>query len=675
MIINAQATSQRIDWHFRSLAFAGWLCMVLAALLVPGGLAHAVNESSSPARPSTGFGPTENNTIDQSHLDAAIHRVTDVGESFNLDNAYLFQPDPAGLLTIEDMMSQIDRGGWQTKEKGHLEWRYTDDAIWYRFDLLADIQQPVNYVLELVAPFLDRIDFYHVKYDQFDNPYLYNYAAGGDQVTDGEKYLHSRNPVFPLELVPGTRNTVMMRIETTSALIVPMNLMEERTYRELEEKAQAFFGVLFGFMLVMAIYNSVIWLFLRDKTFFYYVMYVLFALAYQLSLAGFGTHYVWGWSQWFTQNGITFLVSGAFMFAGLFVIAFLSLKNSTPRLYGLSMAMVILYGGFLVASLVMPESLLVPILQPLGIVASGLVLYAGVYLWRQGSVWAKYMSISWCVLIVGTIVYTLMLLGFIERNPVTEYLQCVGFAIEVSMLSIALAARMNQERLAKRFAMETALDLAHRVNTANQEKLLIQRQANLELEEKVNRKTMELRSAMEDLWAANRQLEEISMKDQLTGLYNRRYFDEYFPRQYRNCSLLGKPISVLVIDIDYFKKINDVHGHLAGDECLKTIAKVISSTDQREDDKIVRFGGEEFVIVLPNTNADGANSVAERMRQMVEKTVFVTNGRRIPLTISIGVAALVPNDSQSPESVLHKADNALYEAKRSGRNCVKIASA
>ena len=608
-------------------------------------------------------------------LGSVTQVITDLSESFNLDNAYLYQPDPSGALTIEDMMAQLNRGSWQAKGKGHLEWRYSDDAIWYRFDILASNRQPVTYVLELVAPFIDRVDFYHLKYDQYDNPYIYNYAAGGDQVPDSEKYLRSRNPVFPLEFTPAARNTVMMRIETTSALIVPMNLMEERTYRELEEKAQAFFGVLFGFMLVMAIYNSVIWLFLREKTFFYYVMYVLFALAYQMSLAGFGSHYVWGWSHWFTQNGITFLVAGSFMFAGLFVIEFLSLKKTAPRLYATSMTMVVVYGGFLLASLFMPESLLVPLIQPLGILASGLVLCAGIYLWRQGSVWAKYMTISWAVLIVGTIVYTLMLLGIIERNPLTEYLQCAGFAIEVSMLSIALAARMNQERLAKRFAMETALDLAQRVNTANQEKLLIQRQAHLELEDTVNRKTMELRLAMEELSAANRQLEQISIKDQLTSLYNRRYFDDYFPRQYRNCALLGKPISVLVIDIDFFKKINDVHGHLAGDECLKTIAKVISSADQREDDKIVRFGGEEFVIVLPNTNVEGANSVAERMRQMVEKTVFVTNGRRIPLTISVGVAALVPNSSQPPESILLKADSALYEAKRSGRNCVRVASA
>ena len=606
---------------------------------------------------------------------ANTHHITDQARSFNLDNQYFYYPDTSRQLTIEDVMHRFNPDNWLLKDGGNLEWKYSDDAVWYRFDIQADNKTPLDYVLEVVSPFADRIDFYHVKYDQYSDPFIYNYAAGGDQVPREEKYLNSRNPVFPLQLEPGSRNTVIMRLETTSALIVPLNLMEERTYRELEEKAQAYLGVLFGFMLVMAIYNTVIWLFLREKTFAYYVFYVLFALGYQMALTGFGTHYIWGSSHWFTQNGITLLVSAAFMFGGLFVMEFLSLKNNAPRLHSIAIAMVGVYAGFVVFSLFMPESFLVPILQPLGIIASMLVLFTGIYLWRQGSVWAKYLTISWGVLIIGTITYTMMLLGIIERNPVTEYLQCAGFAIEVSLLSIALAARMNQERQAKRFAMETALDLAHRVNTANQEKLLIQRQANLELEEKVNRKTMELRQAMDELSDANRQLEEISVKDSLTGLYNRRYFDEYFPSQYRNCSLLGKPISVLVIDIDYFKKINDVHGHLAGDECLKTIAKVITSADQREDDKIIRFGGEEFIIVLPNTNAEGANSVAERMRQMVEKTLFVTNGRRIPLTVSVGVAALVPSSSQPPESILIKADNALYEAKRSGRNCVKIASA
>lgn len=601
------------------------------------------------------------------------HTITDAFENFTLDNQYYYLKDKDHSLTIQDVMFRFDPNQWLRKSGQALEWKYSESAFWYRFEIQADTSQAIDYVLEIVSPFMDQIDFYHVRYDEYGDPYIYNYAAAGDQVADSEKYISSRNPVFPIHLLPDSLNTIILRVSTTSALILPMNLMEETYYHEQEEKSQAFYGVLFGFMLVMAIYNSVIWLFLRERTFAFYVFYVLLALGYQMSLTGFGTHYVWGASGWFVQNGITFLVCTAFMFGGLFVIDFLSLRSAAPRLYSLAMLLVGIYGGFAVFSLFMPESYLVPIVQPLGLVSSALVLFTGAYLWRRGSVWAKYLTLSWLVLVVGTIVYTLMLMGYVERNPFTEYLQSVGFAIEVSLLSIALAARMNQERQAKRLAMETALDLAHRVNTVNQEKLIIQRQANLELEEKVKQKTLELRQAMEELTNANQQLEQISVRDQLTGLYNRRFFDEYFPKQYRNCSILGKPISVLVIDIDYFKKINDVHGHLAGDECLKTIAKVITATDQREDDKIIRFGGEEFLIVLPNTGADGANSVAERIRQMVEKTLFVANGKRIPLTISVGVAALVPSDEQPPESVLHKADSALYEAKKSGRNCVRIA--
>lgn len=608
-----------------------------------------------------------------SFADFASQRITDRAESINLDNEYYYFQDTEYTLTIEDVVYDLNPNSWTFKDQRNLEWRYAEGIAWYRFDIQADNTKAIDYILEIVSPFMDRVEFYHITYDDYREPYIFQHALGGDQVPAREKYVNSRNIVFPVHLEPGTRNTVVLKVETTSALILPMNLLPETRYHELEASAQAFFGLLFGFMLVMAIYNSVIWLFLRERTFLFYVLYVLFALGYQMSLSGFGTRYVWGASDWFVQNGIAFLVCAAFMFGGLFVVEFLSLKSNAPRLYRIAIAMVGLYGGLMVFSLFAPESFLVPFLQPLGMAASALVLFTGVYLWRRGSVWAKYFTISWAVLVVGTITYTAMLMGVVERNPLTEYLQCVGFAIEVSLLSIALAARMNQERQAKRLAMETALDLAHRVNTVNQEKLIIQRQANVELEEKVEQKTRELRHAMDELSHANRQLEQISVRDQLTGLYNRRFFDEYFPKQYRNCSLLGKSISVLVIDIDYFKKINDVHGHLAGDECLKTIAKVISSTEQREDDKIIRFGGEEFVVVLPNTNAEGANSVAERIRQLVEKTLFVANGKRIPLTISVGVAALVPSNEQPPESVLIKADCALYEAKKSGRNCVRIA--
>ncbi|MCG8673661.1 MAG: sensor domain-containing diguanylate cyclase [Pseudomonadales bacterium] len=610
-------------------------------------------------------------TFSNTYSDAYV--ITSDTTNIAVDKRYYIFEDPSGSATIDDVLYRLDDRVWRLRDSSALEWKYSDSTFWYRIELDVKSIASTEFILDVASPFLDYVDFYHVIYDQFQEPFVYRHEVGGDQRDSSEKFVNARNAVFPVDLDSISHHTLILKVNTDSALILPMNLMERKTYQETENKVQAFYGLLFGFMVVMAIYNSVIWLFLREKTFLYYVSYVVFAVLYLVSMTGFGSLYLWDNIPFLEQYGISLFVSMAFFFGGLFVIHFLSLDSNAPKLAKLARFLMFVYAVFAVLSLVLPESMLVPILQPLGIVASSLVLWSGIYLWRRGSVWAKYLTISWSVLVFGTMTYTMMLLGFVERNPFTEYMQSVGFAIEVSLLSIALAARMNQERQAKRMAMETALDLARKVNTVNQEKLIIQRQANIELEEKVDRQTSELRQAMQKLSHANQQLEAISVKDQLTGLLNRRFFDDYFPNQYRNCSIMGKPISVMVIDIDYFKKINDFHGHLAGDECLKTIAKVISATNQREDDKIIRFGGEEFIMVLPNTDVEGANSVAERIREAVEKTLFVANGKRIPLTISVGVAAIVPDGEQPPESILLKADSALYEAKRSGRNCVRIA--
>ncbi len=166
-----------------------------------------------------------------------------------------------------------------------------------------------------------------------------------------------------------------------------------------------------------------------------------------------------------------------------------------------------------------------------------------------------------------------------------------------------------------------------------------------------------------ELEAANRRLDKMAHLDGLTEIPNRRRLNDYLSEVWTQCGELGKPVSVLVMDVDHFKQYNDDHGHLAGDEVLKKLTRILSACLRRSDDLVARFGGDEFVAVLPGASLPAAHQVAEVMRARVE-----TSG--LGITISIGCSTRVPLQNESVWSLVHEVDGALYEAKRAGRNRV-----
>ncbi len=169
-----------------------------------------------------------------------------------------------------------------------------------------------------------------------------------------------------------------------------------------------------------------------------------------------------------------------------------------------------------------------------------------------------------------------------------------------------------------------------------------------------------------------RKLEKIlanTTKDSLTGLYNRTYFNEIYRQQVHFSQRYQNSLSILFLDIDNFKHINDTYGHAIGDSALKTVASVINAT-KRNSDISARFGGEEFILLMPQTTSSNACLVGERIRKEIEKTSFLCNGKRFHLTISGGVASS-PQHAQTAEELIIMADSALYLAKGAGKNTIR----
>ncbi len=198
------------------------------------------------------------------------------------------------------------------------------------------------------------------------------------------------------------------------------------------------------------------------------------------------------------------------------------------------------------------------------------------------------------------------------------------------------------------------------------------RELNSTLEEKVEERTADLVAANERLSILNQELEQISITDGLTQVFNRRFFMERIRQEVKRVSRYGSSASLLMIDIDYFKKVNDTYGHLAGDAVLAGVAGLIKGK-LRETDVLARYGGEEFVLIATPMENNGAAVLAERIRDMVEKHTFRHEGRDIRVTISIGVSSWSPAIRENYDELVRLADGALYAAKEDGRNRVRVA--
>jgi len=168
-------------------------------------------------------------------------------------------------------------------------------------------------------------------------------------------------------------------------------------------------------------------------------------------------------------------------------------------------------------------------------------------------------------------------------------------------------------------------------------------------------------------------LKTLAAVDGLTGLYNRRHFELLARAEWVRFQRYFRPLSVLIIDVDHFKTVNDRFGHDEGDKVLKLIA-IVCGTAKRESDAVARIGGEEFALLLPETNEEAALMIAERLLAQVRECLYPIGNENIGLTVSIGVASATPSMS-GIETLIKRADDALYEAKRSGRDRVAIASA
>ena len=552
--------------------------------------------------------------------------------------------DSTGERSLEDMRAAVD-AAWQAfSEEKPLNLGFTEGTVWVRVDIPASSQRRV---LELGYPMLDYVDAWYLSAGDI----LARYSTGDLRPFDSRPVFH-RHFLFP---VPAAEQaaTIFLRIETSGSILVPMELKETDAFLREDQIAFGAQAGYAGIMVAMALYNLFIFFSVRQTTYLWYVLTVMTSGFNLLNLQGLTFQWLWpqtpGINAYFTGP----MVGLGIIFSSVFTVKLLSLRRYSPRSYGFFMILIALAMVGVVIGLAGFYNLSVNIAVALVPIATPVAWLIGLMIWRRGNVLAGFYVLAWTPLLAGHMTLALSRAGYLPSNLLVEMAPQVGVAIEVILLSFALAYRINLERRARQQAQEEALR--------------VERDAKRTLEDRVRERTR-------DLEVANQQLEAVSLTDGLTGVANRRRFDEVLREEWRRGVRSGQPLSLLLLDIDHFKRVNDQLGHLVGDDCLVRLADCCRQLVRRPGDLLARYGGEEFVVLLPETAIDGASHLAEELRQGVADMDDLRDeeGRPVRLSVSIGVASLHPDQKTDPLILVRRSDQALYGAKGAGRNRVML---
>ncbi|WP_276677968.1 sensor domain-containing diguanylate cyclase [Thalassolituus oleivorans] len=604
------------------------------------------------------------------------------GES--LDQYLEFYEDVDHSAQIDDLSKEH----WQRLDHGSLAFGYTDSVYWFRMVFTNPTALKVDRLMSISYPVLDYIEVHRRQSGS-----EWTVDTLGDKQRFYDRIIPHRYFVLPMSLNAGETQEWIFRVDTSSSMQFPVSLWEERDFFVHDQNQILGLGLYYGIMLIMVLYNLFVFFSVREVNYLYYVLYVASMTGFLGSLQGVNFQYLWPEATEWNDQSIIVMLAGVVIFAGIFTRNFLFLKEGAVWFDRILLTLVLACVGIVLMSNFFPYHLMIRVLIVTAVIAISCALYVGILRWGQGFSAARYYTIAWSSMLFGGVVLAMNKFNLLPRNFFTENAIQIGSAMEVILLSFALADRLNQEKrdryeaqisalehekLARRaqgealeqernarHAQEKALEHERAAREAQASALEIQRRATETLEVRVKERTLELESV-------NRRLQLMSTTDALTNVRNRRYFDQVMEREFARAIRENEPLSVVMLDIDHFKRVNDDFGHQAGDEILRSVAQAIRQTVNRDTDLIARYGGEEFVVILPNTENTRARELAETIRICIENLDFDRIGANLRVTISIGIHGGTPSRSDTQDEWVKLADEALYYSKANGRNRITV---
>ena len=437
----------------------------------------------------------------------------------------------------------------------------------------------------------------------------------GSSIPASANVVPDRHFLFPLTIGSGETAVVYMRVHSTSRMTLPLRVLSDQALFHKAIRDYTLYGALFGLLALVMFYFIGVGSFMHKGTPIWLALYSTF----------FGLHTAirGGFIRLFLPDALVginsilqlVVIAGLFFTGAKFFRLFLSLKSHSKTLDRIMMFFQYLSLTFILVPL-MPGPLIISTTLILIVINPLFSIGLAFYFWRKGVSNAGLFAIGWIFPHFVAVYDFFRINGLIPYQPLGEWPIPVSLFIALLFLSIALIRKTAVDHL-------------------------------------------------------------MALTDPLTRLANRRKLDEMLYQEWDRCRRLHSPLSIIMADVDLFKKYNDTFGHKAGDLLLCRIADLLEDHTKRTGDLAVRYGGEEFVLLLPNMDAASAYALAEKIRNTVSQAANdgIIRHTEHGITISLGVATAVPEEGKNPEDLVLEADKAMYEAKRSGRNQTRSAVA
>lgn len=511
-------------------------------------------------------------------------------------------------LTLDDAVDKYKSGNFIAGSSPILTFGIESNPIWIRLSVSNPTKERLGRQLLVENSWLDHLDVYFVKENQPINHY-----SVGDSQQFTQRPVSGRFFTFKHDFDVGT-TSIYLRVATSDPIVVPIFLLspEEAAHRATIQGYS--YGFLYGYLLALLAYNLLIFIGLHHKRHLLYAGFIAIFILTNIAYTGHG--FAWLWPEQVTlQRWIIPILMVAYGISGLaFAKHFLSTKSNLPRAHKIATWVCALSVVLLVIAIAADKQLYA-LLNAFAFVTffSGMMLMLGSMSFRSGYRYACYFLLASITSMLGTAITALSVWGFIPFNDWTYRAVELGMLVDATLLALALADQLRSIQLEWKLA------------------------------------------------------EQLAAHDPLTGLNNRRSFLEKAQSIWSTTQRSERDLSVIILDIDHFKSVNDRHGHATGDDALVAISKVLADS-ARDGDIVARWGGEEFLLLLPETKLEAALIVAERLRMAISEIRLLSRDAEIVFTASFGVAHIAKHETL--DALISEADNYLYQSKEKGRDSI-----
>jgi diguanylate cyclase (GGDEF)-like protein len=557
-----------------------------------------------------------------------------------------FLHEPGATAAPAEMLRRARAGEFQPLPGGRPTFGFQGGAFWFHIAVENRNREETRWLLVQEYPLSDFVDLYLPQADGS----LHRHGSG-DMRPFSERAVKHRHPNFWLELPYGEPVDFLVRVESGSSMQVPLVLYTPTALTASARDAQLGIGLYYGILIALFFYNLILWLTLRDPSYFWYMFHITAFGLVLFCLNGLAFEYLWPEALWLQDRSVPLSICLAQIGMQQFARKFLELDGRWRFGNRVALGLIAFFVLLGIVSLFVPYRVSTPLASAAVLPNVGWILVASVVSLRRSYRPAGLFLLAWFMLLAGTAAFTLVAFGVLPKVFVTEYGVQIGSALEMILLSFALSYRYAALRNENERIVAEARD---------------------QLESRVEQRTRELSKALEQLADAHDRLREFSRRDGLTGIYNRRHLEESLLRVILDAQEQRRTLTLMMADIDHFKRVNDTHGHLVGDDCLRHVARCIGEIVAPERGVAARYGGEEFAILLPDCDAARAELIAERIRKAVAAEPLRSEGAIVHLTLSLGISEIRPGLKRvEPTDALRQADQALYRAKAGGRNQVR----